>query len=394
MKGGSKLFLVAGVGLAIVAIGLLVVGMSGGSKADATKQEAKVEEVTVVQAAVPIPAHTLLKAADLLEVKMPATEAPVDAVHSPAEVINLSYRVPLAQGQTLLNTQTEQPGIRNDIGKGMRAASIPVDEVSMLSGLVQDGDYVDVVFHARIDLVRLLPTNFAETPEDQPSFSYSVGKSGDDGGNGSGGSNDESGDGGDSNNALPETQSGPILWVAAGMEVENHPATGDPGSKFFIRDMGQQLEPVAKVIVQDVKVLRVVRAGESFSADGTLSGQSLTGDNTTPASEEVSAHLILQVTPAQAEALTFMQDQANQHTYQIVVRGKDDHEKVQTTGVTFQLLASDGQWSLPWPQSVTAPKTQVRSRPPSRTEGEGNQGEGGEAAGTPTAEASPTATNP
>jgi Flp pilus assembly protein CpaB len=366
MKGGSKLFLIAGVGLAIVAIGLLVVSMGGGgggNKSGAKSEATPVADVTVVQAAIAIPAHTLLKVEDLIEVQMPVTSAPPDAVHSTSEVLNMSYRVPLAQGQTLLKTQTEQPGIRNDIEKGMRAASIPVDEVSMLSGLVQDGDYVDVVFHARIDLVRILPTNFAETPEDTPAYTYGVGK----GGNGSDGNNDDNSDNNDDEgdddggNTLPAMEAGPILWIAAGVEVDNHPYVGDPGSKFAIRDQGAQLEPVTKVIVQDVKVLRVVRAGESFAADGTLSGQSAPGEGSS-SDETEQGHLILQVTPEQAEVLTFMQDEGNQHTYQVVVRGKDDHEKVETDGVTFQILASDEQWQLPWPKSVQAPETQVNSQ--------------------------------
>jgi Flp pilus assembly protein CpaB len=364
MKGGSKLFLVAGVGLAVLAIGLLVVGMSGGGgggKADANNQETKAEQVTVVQAAVAIPAHTLLKAEDLIEVKVASTDAPADAVTSTAEVLNQSYRVPLAQGQTLLRTQTEQPGIRNDIEPGMRAASIPVDAVSMLSGLVQDGDYVDVVFHARIDLVRLLPTTLAETPEDTL-YKYSSGDGGN-GGNGSGGDNGGNGSGG-SNDGITAAQAGPILWIPAGMEYVTHPATGDPGSRFYVRDAGDNLEPVAKIIVQDVKVLRVVRPGESFSADGTLAGQSIGTDAPAPSSndEKNPGYLILQVTPAQAEAITFMQDKANQHTYQVIVRGKDDHALVETTGITFQILMTDAEWSMPWPQTVLAPKTQVKSK--------------------------------
>jgi len=367
MKGGSKLFLVAGVGLAIVAIGLLFMGMSGGGKkTDANQPETKPENVTVVQAAMAIPAHTMLKASDLIEVKMPSTDAPADAVKSTSEVLNFSYRVPLAQGQTLLKTQTEQPGIRNDIETGKRAASIPVDEVSLLSGLVQDGDYVDVVFHARLDLVRFLPTTLAETPEDTV-YKYSGDDSGDNSGN----------DGG----SVTAAQGGPIMWIPAGMENITHPATGDPGSKFYIRDAGDLLEPVAKVIIQDVKVLRVVRAGESFAADGTLGGQVVGGDAPAQADAKSMAHLILQVTPEQAEVLTFIQDAENQHTYPVVVRGKDDHEQVNTTGVTFQLLATDEQWMLLWPQTVTAPKTQAD-----------NQGD--EADATPGAEASLEASNP
>lgn len=50
MKGGNKLFLIAGVGLALVAI-LLGITMSsdGGDTADATKQESAPTKITVVR---------------------------------------------------------------------------------------------------------------------------------------------------------------------------------------------------------------------------------------------------------------------------------------------------------------------------------------------------------
>jgi Flp pilus assembly protein CpaB len=385
MKGGSKLFLIAGVGLAVLAIGLLFVGMSGGGggKADANKQQSKPDKVTVVQAAVAIPAHTLLKPENLLVVKVAADQAPADAVTSAAEVVNQSYRVPLAQGQTLLKAQTETPGIRNDIAQGMRAASIPVDAVSMLSGLVQDGDYVDVVFHARVDLVRLLPTTLAETPEDSL---YKYGSKGSGGGNGNGSGGDSGNGTGNDGSSVTDVQGGPIMWIPAGVDYVNHPATGDPGSKFYVWDAGKNLEPVAKIIVQDVKVLRVVRPGEAFAADGTLSGQSLgTDTSSTQSDKNTQGYLILQVTPAQAEAITFMQDKDNQHTYQVIVRGKDDHGAVDTTGITFKILMTDEQWSMPWPQTVTAPKTQVKKATKAPTP---------QASATPAATASPAATNP
>lgn len=355
MKGGSKLFLIAGIGLAVVAVVIFMMGMSGDKKADANPQNAPVEKVSVVQAAVAIPAHTILKPTDLVVVEMPVTDAPADAIKTTGEVLNMAYRLPLAQGQTLLKAQLEQPGIRNDIEAGKRAISLPVNEANMLAGLVQDGDYVDVVFKTRVNLVRLLPTNFAETPEDTPSYEYGAGKDdGDEDSDSGGGDSEED----ESSSNLPATASGPILWVAAGFEIdlEIHPYAGDPGSQFVIQDAGLQLEKVAKVLVQDVKVLRVVRPGESFGPDGSLAGQSATTDAPAQPNDDAKGHLILQVSPGQAEALAFIQDEENHHTYQIVVRGKDDHERVETTGITFEILATDEEWSMPWPQSVTAPE--------------------------------------
>ena len=338
-KGGNRLFLIAGVGLAVIAVALFVSSMVGGGTADTEKQDDKLAQVTVVEAAVDIPAHTLLMAEDLIEVQVPESEAPADAVRSKAEVIGLAYRVPLVKGQRLVASQTEQPGLRNEINVGMRAISVPVNQVSLLSGLVQDGDHVDVIFHARINPVRLLPTNLAITPEDQAYYKFGSG----------GGNNDEE-----------ETQT-IDGWIAPDVDVPNHPFTGDPGSQFIIRDdiaEAQQLEPVAKIMVQDVRVLRAVRPGESFGPTGVRTDPAAVEGSSFVTTDDMPGYLILEVTPEQAEVLTFMQDR--RHEYQVIVRGKDDRETVTTTGITFQILATNVDWSLPWPKSLTAPREQTR----------------------------------
>jgi hypothetical protein len=63
--------------------------------------------------------------------------------------------------------------------------------------------------------------------------------------------------------------------------------------------------------------------------------------------------LILEVTPQQAEAISFMQDK--NHSIEVVVRGRDDHDIANTTGITFQILMTDGTWAMPWPKPVEAP---------------------------------------
>ncbi len=330
MKGGNKLFMIGGVGLALIAIALGVISYTGGGKADAQK-DATPAKVTVVQAASDLSAHTVLAATDLVETQVPNTEVPADAVRSSTQVLGLSYRVPLVKGQRLVMSQTEQPGLRNDIKVGLRAISLPVTEVSSLSGLIQDGDYVDVVFHARINLVRLLPTTGAITPEDQPYYIFSGNK---------------------------------LTFLAPDIEQPNHPFTGDPGSNFIIRDdtgEAQQLEPVAKILLQDVRVLRVVAPGQSFGSNGQHKGKVGSNDVPVPADQNKAGFLVLEVAPSQAELLTFMQDK--RHEYQVVVRGKDDHAKVPTNGITFQILATSADYALPWPKSLSAPKEQTKGQP-------------------------------
>src|SRR5690606_34306626 len=116
----------AGVGLALVAIALLVSSLQGGGKTTADEDEPAVEMVKVVQAQVAVPAHALLTI-DLLVVKdVPIDEAPADAIPSIAEAAGMAYRVPLAAGDPLLRTQLETPGLRNDIAEGKRAIALPV----------------------------------------------------------------------------------------------------------------------------------------------------------------------------------------------------------------------------------------------------------------------------
>ena len=55
-------------------------------------------------------------------------------------------------------------------------------------------------------------------------------------------------------------------------DIENYPMPGEDGSTFIIRDdVGDaaQLEAVAKIMLQDVRILRVIRPGDQFLPDGS-----------------------------------------------------------------------------------------------------------------------------
>jgi hypothetical protein len=67
--------------------------------------------------------------------------------------------------------------------------------------------------------------------------------------------------------------------------------------------------------------------------------------------------VIVEVTPQQAEFVTFIQDQ--HQSYQLIVRAKDDHSIATTTGITYSVLATDPTWDLPWPTTITAPLDQT-----------------------------------
>ena len=108
MKGGSKLFIFAGVALALVAIVLGIVSFSG-SKTDAQSKPADTK-VTVVQAAKDIPAHTVFALTDVIEVQIPSAEAGSGVVSSAGSVIGQSYSAKLTTGQRLQAALVEVPG--------------------------------------------------------------------------------------------------------------------------------------------------------------------------------------------------------------------------------------------------------------------------------------------
>jgi hypothetical protein len=123
-----------------------------------------------------------------------------------------------------------------------------------------------------------------------------------------------------------------------------------------VGDAGE-LEPVAKIMLQDIRILRVVRPGDEFLPDGSRAEG--VAETALATDGEELGQVILEVTPEQAELLTFIQDE--HHEYQLIVRAKDDHAKVNTFGITFELLATDPKWALPWPVTITAPDDDANS---------------------------------
>ena len=320
MRSGGKTFIIAGVGLALVAVVLavLALGGGGGDKGSA-KNDSK---STVVEARIDIPANQILSATDLVEREVPASEVTPDSVQSIAQVVGMSYRLPLATGQRLALSQTQQPGLSQNIQVGYRAFALPVTEASALAGLIADGDYVDVVFKARVNQVRILSTDKTTVLEDKPFYEF-------------------------------PNLAGVPSWTPPDIENPQHPAVGDTGSEFLIRDdVGDnaQLEPVAKVLLQDIKVLRIVRPGETFSANGQRVEDGIEEDSSTNTAP--LGYLILEVNEQQAEILSFIQD--TRHEYQVMVRALDDHELVNTTGITFQILYDGADYAMPMPRPVTA----------------------------------------
>ena len=84
--------------------------------------------------------------ADIVIEEMSTDQMPPDAATDTAAVLGQSYKLGAVKGDILLNSYLEAPGITNSIEPGMRAISLQVGDQNMMSGLIMDGDYVDIVF--------------------------------------------------------------------------------------------------------------------------------------------------------------------------------------------------------------------------------------------------------
>src|SRR5687768_9898149 len=152
MKGANRLFIFTGVALALVAV-LLGITMTGADKP--TIAQDKPEKVNVVKPAVDFEPHTLISMSDVVVEGMGSDDVPPDAATDPALVLHQCYTLGAAKGDIILTSYLQPPGISNSIEAGKRAVSLEVDNPGMMSGLVMDGDYVDVVFQARVNLQRI-----------------------------------------------------------------------------------------------------------------------------------------------------------------------------------------------------------------------------------------------
>lgn len=310
MRRSGRLFIILGVALALVAGLLGFVALSGGDTDDTTSTasgQTEVREITVVTAAREVAAHERLGEEDLQEEVVDASTVSADVVTSRLAAIGLAYNQDLVPGQALFNAQMESPGLANRIEPGRRAFALPVDSAGLVGGLVRDDDHLDIVFNARLNLLRINPSYPLEAPD-----SMQLGEVSD-----------------------PETEEGGLMLGPYGSEPigPTYPYPGEDGSRFRVGDMVEG-DAVTKVILQNVRVLRVVVPGADETGGAETSG----------------SFLILDVSPQEAETLRFMMETG---TYQVVLRGLDDGEIVATDGETFNQMVDE--LGLPVPKTVRLP---------------------------------------
>lgn len=329
MRRSGRLFIALGAGLALVAVGLVLVVLlsNGGDDEDPESTTGQTEtdvdeprEITVIVAARNVPAHTSIAAEDLTEQVVSSADVPSDALRTNVEAIGFAYAVDLVEGQALLQTNRELPGLANRIEPGKRAVALPVDAQSLVGGQVRDDDHIDIIFNTRVTLQRVNPTYPLEAADAIELEDIRV--------------EIEEGE---------EPTDGVVLMEKGQPPLgPSYPYPGEDGSRFWLTDVIAEGDPVGKLLLQNINVLRVVSSSTSATAAEGESGDDESGE-----------FLILELDPTQAELVDFL---SKSGTYQIALRNPEDEEIATTPGVTMNTLVDN--WGLTVPKTVRLPEAE------------------------------------
>jgi len=303
MRRSGRLFIVLGVVLALAALLLAIFALSGGDSPDdeVSTDDPQPTDVIVVQVNRDIPAHTVLKEADLEEVTVSTDDVTGDEANTVGEVIGFAYADDLSDGKRILSSRLEISGIAEELEPGKRAISMPVDKTNLVAGLIRQDDSFDIIYEINVDLTRVSPTTPLEL-RDSLELRTDV--------------------------VIPPFGEDP--------DPAPYPYPGEPGSRFIVTDTDFG-NPVSKVVLQDIRILRVIAAGATVPGGG----EGATNE---------SDFLVLEVDPTQAELIHMM---LNVGTFQVMLRGPDDTEIATTPGLNLETLVTG--YDLPIPKTIRLP---------------------------------------
>jgi len=308
MRRSGRLLIVVGVVMGLAALLLAVFALSGGDDDDTPTERTgpQPQQITIVQARRGVDAHVRLTADDLEEVVVMDTDLlnPDDHPRRINEVIGFAYSEELVEGQQVLRSRLEVSGIAEELEPGTRAISMLVEQNNLVAGLIRQDDSIDIVYEVNAELLRITPTTPLEVSDDLSLTTELV---------------------------IPPFGQSP--------DPAPYPYPGEPGSRFVITEANSG-NPVAKTVLQNIRVLRVITPSSSSATSGGNQVQN------------AGSYLVLQVTPDQAELVHMM---TTVGTYQVVLRGGDDDDEVNTMGVNMELLVTE--YNLPVPKTVRLPET-------------------------------------
>ena len=102
----------------------------------------------IVVASQDIPARVPITASMLATVSRPASSVDPDAIGDPSKAVGQLSLISIPAGSTITQSKVGHPtdvGLPVRLKPGMRAVSIQIDKVKGVSGLIEPGDFVDVI---------------------------------------------------------------------------------------------------------------------------------------------------------------------------------------------------------------------------------------------------------
>jgi pilus assembly protein CpaB len=306
MRKNGRLFIVLGVGLACLAVALAFLMFQNAGNSQAVEKEPV--PVKIIVAAKNVDPHIVLTEADLAEETIDSDLlAGNDYISSKGEVLGLAPKAGLVKGQRIRKADLEVAGLTNDIAPGKRAVTLSVDKLQSAGGLLREADYIDLIFSTKVNLSYILPSRPIEIQTTSA---------------------------GDVDDEDPV-----VIPAQYPTDPSAYVFPGEPGSRFKVEgEKGG--DPLAKVVLQDIKVLRVVAAAPPTQGQQQQQQQVAQNDL-----------IVLEMSAEQAEVMKFILD--NGASFSFALRGKDDHAPVETRGITYDLFVSNYQ--LPMPKSVRLP---------------------------------------
>lgn len=313
MKRNGRLYIIAGIVLAVAAGALLFFYLTSVRNEVAQQQLLKappptpIPDVSVVVLTQDIRPATIITGEMLRSETRKQTDVPPDAVRSASEVIDQMLAIETKSG-TVLRRADVQP-VAFNLPKGKKAMAVFVDDLSSIAGLVRERDYVDIVVVEKMKV------------------------------------------------AIPAVAGTPTAGGQAASKPQAKP--GEEQTAVAVQPTDDQ--HAVKTVAQRVQVIKVVTppqpqpANQQGNQAATQPPAAPTPTSTTAAvatpTGRISGQnviLVLAVTDQEAEIIRFVRDTGQ---FQLIMRGRDDSEIEETKGMTLDILIRD--YGVPVPRPVT-----------------------------------------
>lgn len=327
MRKGGRVLILLGVVLALAAAVLAIFAFRDTDGDDVAADPDEVM-VSVVEATRDIPSNHVITEDDVQVVEVEEDTVAPNTARSTGQVLGLATAGDIVSGQRVLMANLSTPGLSHIVTDGMRAVAVPIDRVNALGGMIRADDRIDIVYSTRVMLQHVLPSEPWEVIDTTEGF------------------------------AEDDT----LVVAPPGEAGQRYPFPGEAGSRFLIQDLPDG-EPITKVVLQNIRVARVV-AGDmtveddpaaDIPDDSEQDDAESDSNDTEPGDERRlpgADLLILEVDAEQAELIKFFLD--NEGRFQVALRAADDEELVETSGMTYHQLVED--LGMPVPRTVRLPE--------------------------------------